>query len=406
MSPSWIALISIWSAIIALTGCQPPDPAAAGNVREDLFLAAPKRSIPHSALPVSVTNEVGGDIVIITGSNEEVAPDATVTGAQASVEGARVEAQEHITLTNVVLANGMAQVQLIRQGEMNTKDSAALHVRVPSGANLNEVSTHAGNIGVYGPVENVTAVITDSGDIEVLGGTGNVNLLTESGSITIDLVPEGETITAKAQNGAIDIHAVKAQVSASTTKGDIRFVGTLRSGEPHSFTTTEGGNIVIALPAYPDGQSAAYRIHAQTSTQPIITDYPADRKDGKGPLAICGVIYSPGPYRYYIEQTPVRFGRLEISPSLTTTLHFTGTLTSEYYRFDTDQPQVSVFTPRSQAIHIYPAAELSQIAAGKMPVDAACEQALKIDPNQLSAVELNLRSTTGRIFVHHIDLQQ
>lgn len=411
--PSYlIACIGMWSILgLLLAGCNFTDPvAASGNTQEDIFRARSVPVLPNPLPTVRAVNEAGGNIVIIAARSDEIAADAVETGTGTSAELARIEAQEHIALAN---SAGQVQIQALpdaRQQLMNPADHALLHARVPPNTPLTDLRTHQGNIEVYGAVGDVTATISNSGDIAVMGGNGNVNLLTEHGSIRVDLAP-GKRIAARAAVGNIDIIASDAVVSAVTTEGHVSFIGMLRSGEAHAFTTSKGGNVTVAVPAYPAaGQStpqptsAIYRVYAQTSANPIVVDLPAGQRDNNAaPLAICGVIHGPGPYDYHIESTTFQFGRLEISPALTTTFFFTGTLTPTYYRFDTTRPQLSLFAPRSQAIHIYTAADLAQIAAGTVPVDADCAVALQTDLSQAPAVVIHMRSDSGRIFLHHID---
>jgi hypothetical protein len=408
MPQSLMAFVGIWSVfVLLLTGCDRTDPVAPGSAQEDIFQAHSEPVQPNVVLPISVTDGLDGNIIIIAARDPEVAADAVDTGVGGSVEPARREAQDHNTLKNTATQVQIQPRSAADGSAINPADRAFLHVRVPLGAVLTEVRTRTGDIGIYGAVSDVTAAVETKGNIEVLGGNGNVNLTTANGGIQIDLMP-GKRIDAHASQGNLDIIAVDALVSASTTEQNVRFIGTLRSSATHVFSTTGGGNVTVAVPAYPKDhpRPAIYRVTARTSVHPIIIDFPPDQKDSENPLAICGVIHSAGPYDYHVESTTVRFGRIEVTPAMTTTsFYFSGVLTTSYYRFDTDRPQLSLFTPRSQSIHIYTAADLAKIAAGKVKPDTDCEAALRDDLNQPTAISLDLKSGSGRIFFHHIDMQ-
>jgi hypothetical protein len=399
----------MWSiAALLLAGCDRTQALAPGRIHEEIFAAKSVAVVPNAAPPPAVADGLDGDVVIIAARNDEVAADARETGTGDSVEQARREAQDHITLSNTG-----GQVQIMPQTDAagrgpHADDRGWLHLRVPPGAALNDVRTRTGNIGIYGAVGNVTANVATRGYIEVMGGNGDVNLTTAQGNIQVDLMP-GKNITVRANQGFLDIVAVDAWVTAITTQQNVRFIGTLRGGATHVFSTTVGGNVTVAVPAYPGGQldSVIYRVTARTSAQPIIVDFPPDRKSDGKPLAICGVIHSAGPYDYHIESTAVRWGRIEVRPSVTTTFYFTGVLTTTYYRFDTDRPQLALFAPRSQSIHVYTTADLAEIHAGTIKPDSDCADALGLDLYQPipAAIAVDMKSNSGRIFLHHIDLQ-
>jgi hypothetical protein len=356
---------------------------------------------PGAAPPLRIVNDVNGDVVIIAARSDEVAADAVETGTGGSAEEARSEAQEHMAFTN----NG-AQVPIQPRADaggqsMNADDRAFLHVRVPPGATLSEVRARAGNIEIYGPVGDISAAISDGGNIEVLGGNGNVDLSTPNGSIRVDLAP-GTSITARANRGNVDIFAVDAAVSASTSEGYVRFIGTLRGGQTHYFTTTAAGGIKVALPAYPAGHPTpqVYRYYVETATaNPINVEYPA-RGAGQAALPICGFIHSSGPYDYHVEDTKSRTGRIEVSQTVTGTQFFTGTLATNYIRFDTIHTRVSFFTPLPQSIHIYTDAQLNEIIAGREPIAPECEAALNADsPN---AIVLKMKTDSGPVYIHQM----
>jgi hypothetical protein len=397
-----------------MTGCDRAQRASVLPAQpENIFAAKSAAVSPNAVPPLRAINNINGDIVVIAALSTEVAADAVETGTGINVEAARIEAQDHMSLTTEARL-----VQILPQSEMNPGDHAWIHIRVPPGELLAKVSTVNGNIGIYGPVGDVTAAVAANGNIEVMGGNGTVNLATANGSITADLMPD-KNVTAHANKGNVEVIAVNAVVTATTTDGAVRFIGTLKEGAAHVLTTTVGGAVTVAVPGYPKKDEkkgwppnkVIYRVFAQTAFQPIFVDYPPDQPNDQVPLAICGVIHHLGPYDYHVERTQFHFGHFEIMPVLTTTFFLSGTLTPKYYLFETNQPQVRFFTPRSQAIHIYTAADLAQIGTNKVPVDEDCKDALdtvlKRSALDLSAaVTLTLSSGSGRIFVHHIEVQR
>ena len=395
MSSFWLVVIGLWcSAVLAIAGCAPPNPP---GVTADIYTdfrrpIAPNKTIQH------VLNRIGGDIIIVAGPVDHASADVDLTGFGRTPEAARFEAASHIiTVTNdVIELNGNSP---------GSQDYALLHAVVPASVNLPDINARAGNIEIDGNVGAVTARVSESGNLIVRGADGNVNLLTPRGFIIADIMPNRD-VTVQATEGNIDIRAENALVSAATTSGNIRFYGTLRVGQTHHFTTTGAGNIHVAVPAYPAGSypqtpQAIYRFNITTSANPIDVEYPKNTASNNAALAICGFIHSSGPYDYHIENTPVNTGRIEISPVITSAYFFTGTLGTTYYRFDTNQTQVSFFTPITQSIHIYTAAQLNEIIAGKETKETIapdCQAALTIDLT--NAITLTLKTDRGTVYVH------
>jgi hypothetical protein len=393
-------VIGVWcSVLLVATGCSSPDPRS--SAAADLYVEFPrsgKPTVPH------VINRIGGDIVIVTGAANHVDADIDAVGHGQAPEAARIEAGSHIALINDETGLEVRPVQDANKNGPHPQDSVSLHAVVSPTTDLPDIVTHAGNIGIYGNVGKVTAAISERGNVEVRGADGNVNLSTQRGSIIADIMP-GHDIMARAAEGSIDVHAGQALVSAATTNGNIRFHGTLRAGRTHQFTITGTGSIDVAVPPYPDANTSqqVYRVVAATSANPIIVEYPPRGviNGSEGPaLPICGFIHSSGPYDYHVENTPAQMGRIEITPVVTRTYFFSGTLGTTYFRFDTNQTQVSFFTPITQSIHIYTAAQLNQMIVGKEPIAPECRAAL--DTPQPTAIVLDLKADRGRIYLHHI----
>jgi hypothetical protein len=402
MAWHWSVLIGICSSLVlALTGCAPSAPRS-GTASADAFYAFP-RAVPRvKATLQSVVNQLNGDIIIITGSPDEVAVDASATGTGTAREAARVLAGNRINLTN-----NANQIEISRADDKEAAllPRAWLHARVPPDIDLPAIRTRAGNIEVYGPVGKVTAIVTETGNIEVRGANGDVDLTTQKGSIIADIMG-GKSIKANAKEGNLDLCAVDVSVTASTTAGGVRFIGTLRGGLTHTFFTTGAGSIQIAVPAYPKGhpKGQVYRVTASTADNSISVEFPAysyeDGNISKKPLPICGVIHSSGPYDYHVENTSAVTGRIEVSAALTGTYFYTGTLADTYYRFDTSQTNVSFYTPVPLSIHIYTSAQLNQIIAGKESIASECQAAL--DTLSATAATVNLKTERGPILIQHI----
>ncbi len=409
MFPRGMAVVALCSILMLLfSGCD------SANVRSidppaDVYLArlpqiAQKKSVDH------IVNLIGGDIIVITSPGERILTDVIAHGSGNSMEDLRFEIADHINVTNdgmdiearfVLDANGKAPP---------SPTSVQFHVVVPSAVNLPDIRTHAGNIEVDGNVGGVKAEISDHGNIEVRGANGAVDLKTNQGSIIADIM-QGQSIKTHAADGDLDLRAVDAFVSASTTNKDIRFYGTLQAGKTHSFTTTGAGNINIAMPPYPNGHPApqVYRFDVTTSASPVDVEYPAmgaGNASAARALAICGFIHSSGPYDYHVENTSANTGRIEVSPVITGTYFFSGTLATDYFRFDTNQTRVSFFTPVAQSIHIYTADQLNAIAlggAGKDSISPDCQAALS--PDSSSAITVMMKTDSGSVYIHDMTMR-
>jgi hypothetical protein len=397
-----LVLISVWCSVaLVLMGCA-PTASSGGNASADAFYAFSRAVVVGKATLPNVLNRLNGDIIIDTGRPDEVAVDAVVTGMGKTREAARILAS-----TRVVLTNNADRVEIRRLDDSDAAllARAWLHLRVPPEIDLPAIGVGTGNIEVDGGVGKVTATITDAGDIRVRGANGDVALTTQKGSIIADVMPT-RSIIAHAKEGNLDLCTVGANVDASTTNGWVRFIGTLRGGQTHNLVTTGAGSIQIAVPAYPKDHPAGqvYRVTASTAGNSINIEFPAYRFKGDGQLQnalpICGFIYSSGPYDYHVENTSASTGRIEVTPVVTGTYFYTGTLDDAFYRFDTNQTQIAFYSPVSQSIHIYTSAQLNRIKAGQEKIVPDCEAALN-DP-ALGAVVLNLKTDRGPITIQHI----
>ena len=85
---------------IVFTGCGTAN-ARNSDPPADVYLARPPRQVDLGKMRVPhIINQLGGDIVVITGPGDRVLTDVIATGAGNSMEAARVEVGRHITVTN------------------------------------------------------------------------------------------------------------------------------------------------------------------------------------------------------------------------------------------------------------------------------------------------------------------
>jgi hypothetical protein len=175
-----------------------------------------------AALP-SVLNQLNGDIIVVTGSEDEIAVDAFATGTGTAREAARILAGNGVAVTNADDGVALRRVDGLAEKDAAASDIGWLHLRVPPDRELPPLRVNSGNIEVYGRVGKVTAIISGTGDIKVRGANGNVDLTTQKGSIIADAM-KGKTIKVNAKEGSLDICAVDASVTALTSTGWVRFL--------------------------------------------------------------------------------------------------------------------------------------------------------------------------------------
>jgi DUF4097 and DUF4098 domain-containing protein YvlB len=84
-------------------------------------------------------------------------------------------------------------------------------------------------------------------------------------------------------NGAITIEADRAEVTAHTSNGAIRFRGSLARGE-HSLHTSNG-SIDVGVPA-----NAQFRFDAQTSRGTIVNAFSKEQPTGKAKNHLAGTV--------------------------------------------------------------------------------------------------------------------
>ena len=206
--------------------------------------------VPGSGLVTIETDLQAENIEVITyPPPNEVVVDCVTYGAGKTEEIAAVEAHEHVTVTvkNDGYGGVVVKASLLPPNH-NPKDRIRLHIRVPDGSRLKIDARQGGNITASGEIGAIEAT-TSSGAIRVTGATGAMKLITSNGDIQVD--NRESTLNQKlelyAVNGNITVFSVGASVTADTTVGNIRFIGSL-FGTDNSFTTTGGGKVMVALP--------------------------------------------------------------------------------------------------------------------------------------------------------------
>lgn len=376
----------VLGSIVALgltAGCEPAInlfSAPAAFVQEDVYIADPVE--PPTAHTVSLSNEIGGEIVVIVGDTE-----AAIT-----------EAETHIVLTNVLSADGsLRMIKVYPIGTPAPQDRVLMHAQVPAGTILANVYNKLGDIELFGDLGNVAAT-TPSGDIYVMGANGDLSLSTDRGSIVADVLPD-HTLTLTTTNGSITITARNATVAAAATNGSIKFNGNFHNGSDNQLTVEGDGSIHVALL-----DPAPYQVYATSAISQVITDFSPFTKPPSIPnqFVVCGFIHSSG-YVHRVANAPHHFGRLEVTPALTGTHSYSGTLTANYYRFETNQTHVAFSVPDPIKVYLYDEVQMGQIPSNQFKPDPECQAAW--DNNIQSEFILRLRTKTGRIQIHQMATQ-
>lgn len=102
----------------------------------------------------------------------------------------------------------------------NIRVNVSYEVKVPSGANLQKVSSVNGNVDISGPLGEVTASTTN-GKVNLTNASGTVSLSTTNGGIEAKDI-KGD-LQAKTVNGSIDLEIddLKDDVKATTVNGSV-----------------------------------------------------------------------------------------------------------------------------------------------------------------------------------------
>ena len=389
MSQFWIFMLGVSGSVSLMLsgGASAPENHQGPTSTHDFYLTKP-HAVPDSTLALTVTNQLSGNVTLMTGEPSKVTADAVATVAGVSLEQASEKEGRCITLNNT----GLEVSVVLTAGCEGLSDQ--LHVRVPPGVNLNRISTPAGNIRVFGGAANVTAAIGTKGNIEVFGASGDVNLTTANGWISAELAPQAKSVQAQTQAGDINLFAEDTWVRATTGNGNIRFSGSLRAKRNNSLIIKGTGNLDAAVPADRPQSAQPYQISATTQGGPIITDFPPTV------LTICGFVHSSGQIDQRTQNTPQRgFGRIEVSPGIATSAFFSGTLGDNFYLFDTDQTTITFSPPVPPNVHVYTFNQLTAYQRGEAHLDAGCEEALQASIP--APIIVDLKTGPGRIYFRH-----
>lgn len=384
-----LSVLLFWAA-----GCEPD---SSGVVRAETYstnsVAAPAT---HT---VSLINDIGGEIVVIIGDTAQMVMEVTAISTSYSNNAAIFEAESQISMTNQLLADGNTrEIRIFRVGESDHDDQALLHLQVPSGTVLSRVTNHSGDILLFGNLGDVTAT-TLKGNIQVIGGSGNLNLETRQGSIIVDVLRR-QTLTLSATDGDIHINAHDTTVTATASNGSLSFSGDFHHSSDNQLTTSVTGSLHIAL-LNPE----SYRVYATSAISQLSSDFsPAPTLHLSPTLfAVCGFIRS-GSLEMHRENTLNRFARLEITSPSTETLVYTGLLSSTFYRFETNQPHVAFFLPQPIEAHAYDEPQISLFSDQRKP-DPDCQAAWASTDDDPVQFTLHLRTDRGLIQIHQIARQ-
>lgn len=295
-----------------------------------------------------IKNNVEVDVIVYPDDpalpGNEIAVDYARTGwadgpdEDTAKETASVEADENIPVTLQSEHNIVKIGIKSGKADPHVKDTVILHVRVPARTQL-AVELTAGNIEVAGDLMEVNAS-TQNGDITVQGATGSLTLKTHHGNIRVDDLryrsEERGTLDLEASDGAIEVYAVNVSVNARTTNKNIRFVGSLAEGPDNFFTTTEAGEIILALPS-----DLPYTFMALGGKR-VLNDFTA------GTL-VCGDAQK-GMIDFHSQETSQAIGHTTVGNLITTTDYVTGTMFPDnYFLFHTNRTTVAKFVPKAVA---------------------------------------------------------
>jgi DUF4097 and DUF4098 domain-containing protein YvlB len=243
--------------------------ACGANINISLFTAEEvvSKSYSVNSTPKIVVEMFNGGIDVITGSNSV---DAKVTKRGGG--NSQAEAQDDLKNVEVTFTQDGATIHIVARRTDKRVDignsGASLKLTVPNGTLLDLRTSNGGIIG-SGPLGDVVAA-TSNGKIEFKGAAGQLDLQTSNGSITVD--GGSGRLKLETSNGGIDVTADNVTVTGQTSNGQIRFTGSLSSGQTELRTSNAG--IVITLPA-----DAAFSVDADTSNAKITSDFAVSTSD-------------------------------------------------------------------------------------------------------------------------------
>jgi hypothetical protein len=299
---------------------------------------------------ITINADLPANITVVAFPSDAVGLDyMTLGGVNASEQVTAAEAHKYVVVS-LERVTGGAEVWARRLNPAaNGNDTVKLHVRVPHNASLEINTTEGGVIKVSGPVNSIY-VHTAVGPITVDGAIGPVNLTTDNGAINVDAFAQPQSNSVQqlemhAANGDINVMAVGANVQATTTEGNIRFIGSL-IGDNNSFMTSGTGRVLATLPS-----DLTYRFDIE-SKQRVVNDFiPA--------TLICAMATSQDT-RMWTEASPDLIGQIEASDSVVTTTYSVLSVAGRYqpvnqperpYLFFADNhSQIKRFSPEGDVL--------------------------------------------------------
>ena len=377
-----LRLVFVLLSLTGLTACSVSRAGATPSNTVSLDGFSAQQLLVSAPVPVKIVSELPGEIQVISYPTQEVALD-TISTRSNSAENTAALPESKVTLE---FKDGGVSIQAL-PGEP-APEHVVLHVRVPQGSSIEVNSPRvATNVTVAGEVKNVRVQI-QQGDIVVRGATGDLDLRTERGAISVDEHDtQNHTLELHAKEGGITLFALNAKVVASTTNGPIRFVGTLiPAGESNTiseFTVTGTGDISVALP-----DSARFRYRAFGGSR-VVTDIAQNTEP-------CGLVSSRDYDFRRRALTSGELGRVEVGGAITTTNQVLGTYGKGVLYFETNRKIITVFDPPNPPPR-------SGGPAGRGTV-GDCGQ-LSNENLAVANIDFIARAESGSIWIHQIKMR-
>jgi hypothetical protein len=373
-----------------LSGCTVSTAKATSNFSVSAEVFDAQQLIVAGPLPVTIVSDLPGEIQVVSYPVPEVAIDVITTGQGASEDEATLQARRGVSIT-MQYKDGGVLVQVLRAE--NSANRAVLHVRVPDESSIFVESPQANaHVAISGSIKDAKIRI-QQGDVVVRGAAGNLDVKTGRGAITVDeRSGEVRALDLQANAGNITVFALNAKVTARTTDGSIRFVGTLRAtsgsldqGDTRSeFAVNGAGDITVALP-----DNAKFRYRAFGGAR-VISDVARD-------VEACGFISSTV-YDFLRRRSSgaAEVGRVEFGGTYTNTSQVQGTLGNGIAYFETNRNLLTIFDPAN------PPARSGGPAASGFVGDCGRFTTANL---AVANIDFTVRADLGTIWIHQINMR-